>query len=162
MTIRMQSIFSLMLALIIGIALGWATRSSGALRAGLETPAAAPTSDLPPQPFETRQHVWLVSARLYPDRAPEFISAQQIEQGRITPSSQGDSGVALLDARGADLYRVTFQPVFLRGEPLTEVEQIRWIGILPDLPEAEQMMIFTQTGTALYDLTTILDSNSSN
>lgn len=111
-----------------------------------------PTSMETPKPYVTISGVWLVRIQFSSTNAPQVLKVTRLQKGRITPFSQGDYQVELLDESGGILFSGAFVVSFLQGDPPRSVDQIIDLLILPIIDKAVELRIKTPQGETIYDL----------
>lgn len=165
-TLQMQ----LALGLLLALAQSYAFQPAGTTGPGAPSATPLPTSPVgtitatiipPPEPsaspapFTTLEGVWMVSVLVKRSAAPQLVDVTYLPQGRLTASSGGGSAARLLAADGSVLYEQRFEPVFLRGEPLQAVDELRLVLILPAVTGAASLQIVTPQGEVSSELPTI-------
>ncbi len=122
----------------------------------LQTPAPSitptPTNTEPYKPYVTLSGVWLVRAQVSSSASPQILKVTRLEEGRITPFTQGDYQIQLLNAAGDVLFSGSFVVSFVEGDPPRSVKQVTTLLIVPILEDVVQILLKTPQGETTYDI----------
>ena len=148
--IRFQITFGLLIGLLTGLLINTALANNLDFMEISPTQSPQPTINL--QPYHTIPGGILVKIKLSQLTPPEVLDVIKLDESRLTPSSEGDSYIQLLDANRQILYSLNFQPTFLRGEPPKPVDELTLLFVLPKIEEAESILVMTPTGEVSHEL----------
>lgn len=163
-TLTLQS--QLFLSLLVGMALSFisvrafpptfAPETPTVLPPATETLAPSitpkPTNTEPYKPYVTISGVLLVRAQVSSNASPQILKVTRLEEGRITPFTQGDYQIQLLNAAGDVLFSGSFVVSFVEGDPPRSVEQVTTLLIVPILEDAVQILLKTPQGETTYEI----------
>ncbi len=83
----------------------------------------------------------VVEVEFFSESSPVIGKISQIDQGRLTPDAVGEAKIEIYDDNNQTLYETTINPIFVFGEPPRLHEQISKIVILPNIPEAQKIIV---------------------
>lgn len=119
------------------------------LNAGMGPAAAEPDS---PAPFTTQANMLAVTVAVYQDAAPQIMSVQPLNAGRLSVTRPGPYQLVLEDKNGASLYELSFRVAFVVPGLHEEAEEARQVFVLPPTNGATRLTLHGPQGSATHEL----------
>ena len=155
---------SLLVGLLAGLLLRFSLISSEPLLVESTPTNAAPTltkesvtitptkSDLTPMPFTTIDGIWLVNVRFAKNDPPKILDVLLLDSGRVSVVPSGKYQLIVLDENENILYLLKFNVIFMKGEPLHNVDEVELLFSIPAIEDSHLIKVESEYGSDKWEI----------